>query len=112
MLCQIGFTADGEVRLKGANVAGELNCRGGRFIRPGTVDLTNCQVSAYTDDAASWPARLCLDGFTYDFIAQAVPAEQRIGWLTRNESGYSPVIYEQLAAAYRKAGEEDDARKV
>jgi hypothetical protein len=36
----------------------------------------------------------------------------RLGWLARDEEGYVPQPYEQLAACYRRAGQDDDARKV
>jgi hypothetical protein len=36
----------------------------------------------------------------------------RLRWLAREEEGYLPQPYEQLAAVYRRAGQDDDARKV
>ena len=77
----------------------------------GTLDLTAAKTSSYHDDPASWPDKLRLDGFVYDNIDGA-PVNDRIRWLRRNERRYSPQIYNQLAAVYRLAGHDDDARRV
>jgi hypothetical protein len=133
-----GFTAHGEVGLLGARIGGFLNLSGasltnpnGRalhlqelqaaalFLRnlaapPGLVDLTHAQVGVLLDDEASWPKQQYLDGFTYDalFEGPQVSVRQRLGWLRRDPRGYSPQPYEQLAAVYRRAGREQDARLV
>src|SRR5712691_527482 len=39
----------------------------------------------------------------YDAIDGA-SAKERLEWLRRNEQGYVPQIYEQLAAVYRRSG--------
>jgi hypothetical protein len=36
----------------------------------------------------------------------------RLRWLERDPGNYTPQLYEQLAAAYHKAGQDDDAREV
>jgi hypothetical protein len=50
----------------------------------------------------------------YDALYEDRPvsARQRLGWLSRNPRGYSPQPYEQLAAVYRRAGRDQDARTV
>lgn len=97
---------DGVVSLQGAN-AGQLadDWRDGR-------------------DNAYWPAHglLRLDGFTYGRLGgpAAATVQQRLGWI---RSQYQPdgnpktapfvaQPYEQLAAAYRRAGQETEARRI
>ncbi len=135
MYCDEGFSATGGVRLLGAHIGGQLDCRGGRFSNPngsgldlwratvssvlfmesvdleGILDLTAAKVSSYHDNPASWPEQLRLDGFVYDNI-EGASAKERLQWLGRNQSGYSPQIYEQLAAVYRGSGNEEDARRI
>jgi len=77
----------------------------------GILDLTAAMTSSYHDDLASWPQRLRLDGFVYDAIDGA-SAKERLEWLRRNEQGYVPQIYEQLAAVYRRSGNDEDARRI
>lgn len=49
---------------------------------------------------------------TYDALADPLPAAERVRWIRRTGDGYLPQPYEQLAAAYRKLGHEDEARTV
>jgi hypothetical protein len=138
MLCAEGFTADGEVNLLSAKIGGQLNFDGatltnrdGRALHlqqartpalllrlkappEGQVDLTDAHVGALVDNQASWPDRLRLDGFVYDALYEDPPitAAARLDWLTRDEQPYTPQPYEQLAAAYRRAGRDEDARTV
>jgi hypothetical protein len=55
-----------------------------------------------------------LDGFVYDMLYEQgqVSGRRRLDWLTRDPEGYSPRPYEQLAAVYRRAGRDQDARTV
>lgn len=66
------------------------------------------------DDPATWPDQLQLRGCTYDALYERVPVSggQRLDWLDRDPNGYAPQPYEQLTAAYRRAGREEDAREV
>jgi hypothetical protein len=141
MICGEGFAARGEVLLLGAHIGGQLNCSGGTFTNDngpaltadgltvdrhmlccegfaasGGVMLTNARVGAYIDDRASWPEVLWLDGFLYDSIADdssaTLTADERLAWVRRNSTGFSPQPYEQLASVYRRAGRDDDARRV
>jgi hypothetical protein len=138
MLCRDGFTAKGGIRLLGAHIGGELVFEGARLANPGdmalqlegaraavlyllfaeppdgVVDLTNAKVGAFFDDPASWPATLGLRGFTYDTLENdGVSVRDRLTWLAREYGGdYVPQLYDQLAAAYRRAGREEAARKV
>ena len=77
------------------------------------MDLTNARAVAFTDDPQSWPTTLELRGFTYDTLENDhVGVQDRLRWLRRHAGGYTPQIYDQLAAAYRRTGQEDAARKV
>jgi hypothetical protein len=140
MFCREGFTATGEVRLVGAHVGGQLSFRGACLSNPeglvalrlkglravelvllprqrpdGIVDLTNARVGSLSDNPATWPDRhmLWLRGFTYETLENdQVSVRDRIGWVRRHPGGYTPQPYEQLAAAYRRAGRDDAARRV
>ncbi|MGW7547043.1 oxidoreductase [Streptomyces sp. NPDC054770] len=89
----------------------------------GTVDLQGAQVSYLHDSEHSWPDVVELDGFVYGSIKadeaggrreaarrrNSVP--HRVAWIRRCP-GYNPQPYEQLASWYRKAGHDDEARRV
>jgi hypothetical protein len=135
MHCDKGFSATGEVRLVGAHITSQFDCMEGRFSNPGgsalnlwratvsgplqmesavlegVLDLTAAKVGSYHDNRAFWPQKLQLDGFVYDAI-EGASAKERLEWLRRNEGGYSPQIYEQLAAAYHRAGHDENARRI
>ena len=56
---------------------------------------------------------LSLRGFVYDKLANTeVTVRERMSWLDRDFRGYSPQLYDQLAASYRRDGNEEAARKV
>lgn len=81
------------------------------------VDLQGAQVSYLHDSEHSWPDVVELDGFVYGSIKvdeagdrrNSVP--QRVAWIRRCP-GYNPQPYEQLASWYRRAGHDDEARRV
>lgn len=89
----------------------------------GTVDLRGAQVSYLHDSEHSWPDVVELDGFVYGSIKVDEAGERReavgrrdsvahrVAWIRRSP-GYNPQPYEQLASWYRKAGHDDDARRV
>ncbi|MFI6623082.1 oxidoreductase [Streptomyces sp. NPDC050528] len=89
----------------------------------GTVDLRGAQVSYLHDSEHSWPDVVELDGFVYGSIKAVEAGERgeatgrrqsavcRVEWIRRSP-GYSPQPYEQLASWYRKAGHDNDARRV
>jgi hypothetical protein len=138
MQCSMGFSAHGEVNLLGAHVRGQLAFveatlvnPNGRALHlqelraeslllrpvepPSLVDLTHAHVGVLLDDPRTWPSKVHLRGFTYDSIYEqpAVKARRRLeDWVGRDPDGYVPQPYEQLAAAYRRAGREQDARQV
>jgi hypothetical protein len=137
VFCQDGFSATGEVSLLGAHIGGGLGFFGATLTNPdglaldlegvqagtlellprerpdGIVDLTNTRVSSFNDEPATWPERLRLRGFVYDNLANdRVRVRTRLGWLRRHQGGYAPQVYEQLAAAYRRDGRDEAARRV
>ncbi len=106
------FHAEGEVRLSGARIGGQLDCSCAEFDNPGghalsaqrmqvgaeffwqnvavpagRLHLPSAQVGDLVDDLASWPGdeRTYLDGFTYDRITRGAPtdAATRLAWLAR-----------------------------
>ncbi|MEU8301854.1 hypothetical protein AB0C04_31775 [Micromonospora sp. NPDC048909] len=135
--CCDGFSAQGRINISFARVDKQvcfeharlhattgvgLNCRqlqttelvlatGEPIERP--VDLRHARIGVLRDDEPlGWPTTLRLDGFSYDTIVSTADVRQRLGWLDRDDDGYAPQAYEQLAAMYRRRGEEDSARTV
>ncbi|MFI6001132.1 membrane-associated oxidoreductase [Streptomyces sp. NPDC051366] len=78
----------------------------------GEVNLRRSTFELLHIDPDTWPERIAIDGLTYRTLAPHLPPEQRLPALEREESGYLPYAYEQLAAAYRTAGDEAGARTV
>jgi hypothetical protein len=132
---RIGFSAEGEVRLLGAQIGGDLDCSDGTFselniqtaIVKGNffwqeihnpqlakVDLRNASVVSIMDDEASWPVQgnLFLDGFVYGRISAGPtkPAE-RMEWLNRQKH-FKPQPYRQLAKVLKEAGDDKGAKRV
>ncbi|GAA2438451.1 oxidoreductase [Actinomadura vinacea] len=134
-----GFTAEGEIRLAGARIDGDLDLSDSTLTEPGrhalnlkgvradalillprhrpdgSVDLTNTRVGIFDDDPTTWPASIQLRGFTYDSLgprSDKADVAARLRWLARDPGGYAPQLYDQLAAAYRRAGDEQAARQV
>ena len=136
-----GATIDGRVSLIGARIAGDLDVtgatlRGGgeraalvfaegtaRRLRlrlapesTGNVALTDARLGRLYLRPYAWPAgcTIELDGFSVERIVpdRHWPAKARVAWIARHSVGYSPGAYEQLAAAYRREGQENDAQLV
>jgi hypothetical protein len=89
----------GEVWLREARVDGTANLLRGRF------GLLHAAPDAF--GGTVW-----LDGLTYGLLTPRLPAKARIATLERDEEGYVPHAYEQLAASYRQAGDDRAARNV
>lgn len=129
-----GFTAEGETRLAGARIGGSLDLSGsvadgrldlgginaGALVllprhRLGDVDLADAGVGVFDDDPDTWPTSIRLRGFTYDRLGPSgdkAGVRTRLRWIARDPGGYVPQLYDQLAAAYRRAGDEQAARTV
>ncbi|WP_435616064.1 oxidoreductase [Streptomyces coelicoflavus] len=132
----LGLTVDGAVKLDGTRVGTELSLRDAELTHPGgtalslravqaretdlrtrrpvdgTVDARNAHLGTLHDDRDTWPADLRLTDTTYDTLATPLSATDRIRWIRRSPGGYLPQPYEQLAAAYRRLGHDDEARTV
>jgi hypothetical protein len=80
---------------------------------PEEIDLRHATVGVFADDPISWCSQMRLQNFRYDSFASGteISSKRRIQWLRRNPEGYLPQPYEQLAAVYRQAGQDDDARR-
>ncbi|MCX4524907.1 MULTISPECIES: membrane-associated oxidoreductase [unclassified Streptomyces] len=128
--------AVGRVNLSSARIPGHLNLARARLVNPdgvalrasscvigelwlracdtiqGDVNLRRSQLDMLYISPETWPEQIRIDGLTYRTLAPHLPAEQRLPALEREESGYLPYAYEQLAAAYRTAGDEGAARTV
>lgn len=79
----------------------------------GVVGLINARVGTFDDDPASWPTTLYLRGCVYDSLENdKVSVHDRLHWLTRQPDSYNPQVYDQLATVYRRAGNDQAARKV
>ncbi|MFD3542388.1 membrane-associated oxidoreductase [Streptomyces sp. NPDC058662] len=128
--------ARGMVNLTGSRVPGQLNFARARLSHPegialrasscvigevwlreceriqGTVNLRRSHFDLLHIPPETWPRTIRLDGLSYRTLAPHLPAEERLPALELEESGYLPYAYEQLAAAYRTAGDEAAARTV
>jgi hypothetical protein len=128
--------AEGRINLTGSRIPGQLNLAYARLANPGGVALraSSCVIGEVWLRACdtiqggvnlrrsqfdllhmppeTWPEQIRIDGLSYRTLAPHLPAEQRLPALEREESGYLPYAYEQLAAAYRTAGDESAARTV
>ncbi|UIX33343.1 oxidoreductase [Streptomyces sp. GQFP] len=135
-----GLTVEGGIKLDGTRIGTELSFRDAtltltlthpegtalslratqaretdlrtRLPIDGTVDARNAHLGTLYDAPDTWPADLRLAETRYDALANPLPAAERVRWIRRTGDGYLPQPYEQLAAAYRKLGHEDEARTV
>ncbi len=137
MFCSDGFTAQGEIRLNGAHISAQLSFNGANLTNhdgaalsllgvradelwllmqvppEGVVDLAGTRVRSFHDDPATWPTAMWLREFVYEVLENdSVSVRARLGWLTRHQGGYAPGVYDQLGAAYRRAGHVEAARRV
>ncbi|MEU8464943.1 membrane-associated oxidoreductase [Streptomyces sp. NPDC029003] len=106
------FATPGGVALRASSCAvGEMWLRGCDQVQ-GLVNLRRSHFELLHVPSTTWPEKIRIDGLTYRTLAPHLPAAQRLPALEREESGYLPYAYEQLAAAYRTAGDEAAARTV
>jgi len=91
----------------------------------GRLDLTRARADFFRDDPGHWrDGDIILDEFEYTSIQMTgVTLKQREEWLRRalaasqrkpggDHGGYLPQPYEQLAEAYRRAGDDHAARRI
>lgn len=128
--------AQGRINLSGARIPGQLNLAYARLANPGGValrasscaigevwlrscdtiqggvNLRRSQFDLLHMPPETWPEQIRVDGLSYRTLAPNLPARERLPALEREESGYLPYAYEQLAASYRTVGDEAAARTV
>ena len=115
----------------GASVAGELrlgglkfpHCRRGSGTPPDVLNLRNAKVGnlMVASDALTTPQRLRLDGFSFGHLGgsggqaglemRARGMEWWDNWV-RLDPHYSPILYEQLAAAFTNLGDRNAANEI
>jgi hypothetical protein len=82
----------------------------------GAVRLAAARVGTFTDAEELWAAEsgVAIDGFDYQLIDETriTDTRQRLHLLEQATGDYAPGLYEQLAAAYRRAGHEERAERV
>lgn len=82
---------------------------------PGLVNLVNTKVDRLREDPAKWADTVRLRGFQYELLDNdTAGVRNRLRhWVASDEdAGYQPGVYDQLAAAYRRAGRIQAARQV
>ncbi|MDG9715905.1 membrane-associated oxidoreductase [Streptomyces sp. DH24] len=90
---------------------GELWLRRGPAVE-GALNLRRSQVDVLFLDPDTAPDQVLLNGLGYTTLTPHEPAARRLPMLERDRDGYVPHAYEQLAAAYRRIGDDDAARLV
>jgi hypothetical protein len=132
----IGLVAEGRVDLRGARVTGQLGLTYARLSNPGdialrassataaelwlrkmapidgAVNLRRSQFEMVHAEPDLLPGPVGLDGLTYGTLLPRLPARDRLALLERDEEGFVPHAYEQLAAAYVRVGDDASARRV
>jgi hypothetical protein len=128
---------EGEVRLGGADISGDLSFREGTKLinREGTalnaerckvegtlffrlreavvgeVNFAYARIGTLADDLASWPDTYNLVGFSYHSLGPDENLDGRLEWIS-NSKPFSPHVYTQLAEVYRRSGHEGFGRQV
>ncbi|MFG2125837.1 membrane-associated oxidoreductase [Streptomyces sp. NPDC048710] len=78
----------------------------------GALNLRRAQIEVLVLEPEAVPADVFLSGLVYTALTPHEPAERRLPMLERDGEGYVPDAYEQLTAAYRRAGDDHAARLV
>ncbi|WTW93699.1 membrane-associated oxidoreductase [Streptomycetaceae bacterium NBC_01309] len=132
----VRLLADGEVNLSGARIPRRLDLGHARLSNPegmalnvatsvvgelwlaeavpiqGSADLNRAQLDVLHALPTVWPEQVSIDDLKYRMLAPHLPAGQRLPLLDRDGGRYLPHTFEQLALAYRAAGDDDAARAV
>lgn len=106
-----GFAATGRIDLAACRITGDLKLAKTAFT-DGALDLRGAGIGGLNAEPECLPARLHLNGLTYATLQPYLPATQRLPILLRDEDGYQPQPYEQLASYYRTLGYVEQARAV
>ncbi|MET7423923.1 hypothetical protein [Dactylosporangium sp. NPDC005555] len=86
----------------------------------GMIVLRDARVGRLIDDPVGWPdaCRIELAGLTYERVtrrsddATEWTAAQRLTWMARYATGFTPGPYDQLAVALQRDGREQEASEV
>lgn len=84
----------------------------------GIVRLEQAQVETFRDSEHLWRdsavGDVLLAGFVYGSLndTRVIDVRTRLRWIERVTGGYAPGSYDQLAAAYRRAGHDDLSEQV
>ena len=105
-----GFSSSGDIDLAGCRL-GELSISDA-VLADGGLDLHGAEVGVLHAEPGCLPGRLRLNGFTYTALQPALPVSDRLDVLGRDQDGYLPQPYQQLADFYRSIGEDSQARTV
>ncbi len=127
---------DGWVGLRGARVAGRLELSYTVLSNPGSsvlrassstigelwlrksppmeggLVLRRAQIDVLFLEPEVVPDEVFLSSLTYTSLIPHEPAERRLPMLERDGEGYVPHAYEELAASYRRVGDDHAARLV
>jgi hypothetical protein len=106
-----GFTAHGEIDLAGAQIGDEMQFSE-TVLSDSAIDFRGAHIGELHAALTCLPGRLYLNGLTYTALQPYLPAAQRLETLERDEDGYHPQPYEQLAAYYRALGYDEQSRAV
>jgi hypothetical protein len=79
----------------------------------GVLDLRHARVTHLADDWPNTTYTARIDDLAYETLSPVKNrAKDRLEWIAKAEGGFRPQPYEQLAAVLRRAGRDDDARRV
>jgi hypothetical protein len=128
--------SQGWIGLRGARVEGRLELSHARLSNPGDtalrassctlgelwlrksppmqgiLNLRRAQIDVLFLEPEVLPAEVLLSDLVYTSLTPHAPAEHRLPMLECDGDGYVPYSYEQLAASYRRIGDDDAARLV
>nr|WSY50255.1 membrane-associated oxidoreductase [Streptomyces sp. NBC_00886] len=101
----------GPALLASSTTMGELWLRESPPVQGGVV-LRSAQIDVLLLEPQVLPDQVFLTSLAYTSLIPHEPAERRLTMLERDGDGYVPHAYEQLAAAYRRTGDDHAARLV
>ncbi|MDX3451479.1 membrane-associated oxidoreductase [Streptomyces sp. ME02-8801-2C] len=126
----------GGIDLRGSRIAGSLDFTRARLSNPGgtalrassctigelwlyrcapiegRLHLRRSRIDVLGFESEVAPGEVLFNNLTYTALNPHEPTHRRLPLLERDGDGYVPYAYEQLAAAYRHAGDEGAARRV
>ncbi|MFF6986696.1 membrane-associated oxidoreductase [Streptomyces sp. NPDC010273] len=101
----------GPALLASSTTMGELWLRESPPVQGGVV-LRNAQIDVLLLEPEVLPEQVFLTSLAYTSLIPHETAERRLTMLERDGDGYVPHAYEELAAAYRRVGDDQAARRV